>query len=274
MTWISVSERLPEIISLGAGVQSSTIALMAARGEITPMPTAAIFADTQQEKKASYPWLDWLEKQLPFPVRRVTAGNLGEKSLVVKKSKNGNYYTSSSIPAFITDGEKTGILMRQCTTDFKIVPIYREIRRLIGRSRKAKAIQWIGISLDEALRSKPSRKKWVENRWPLLELKMTRADCVSWMKKNGYPTPPRSACVFCPFHSDNEWMSLKTESPEDFNAAVKFEKDYQFALKQIPTIRGVPFLHRSCRPLSEVVFNAPTKQLNLFINECEGMCGV
>ena len=38
------------IISLGAGVQSSTMALMAACGEITPMPQCAIFADTQAER--------------------------------------------------------------------------------------------------------------------------------------------------------------------------------------------------------------------------------
>jgi 3'-phosphoadenosine 5'-phosphosulfate sulfotransferase (PAPS reductase)/FAD synthetase len=62
------------ILSLGAGVQSSTLALMAAAGEVTPMPAAAIFADTQDEPASVYRWLDWLEKQLPFPVYRVTAG--------------------------------------------------------------------------------------------------------------------------------------------------------------------------------------------------------
>ena len=37
------------ILSLGAGVQSSTLALMFARGEVTPMPDCAIFADTGAE---------------------------------------------------------------------------------------------------------------------------------------------------------------------------------------------------------------------------------
>ena len=64
------------ILSLGAGVQSSTLALMAAKGEVGPMPMAAIFSDTQAEPKEVYDWLDWLEKQLPYPVYRVTAGNL------------------------------------------------------------------------------------------------------------------------------------------------------------------------------------------------------
>ena len=55
------------VLSLGAGVQSSTMALMAAKGEITPMPDCAIFADTQAEPQSVYDYLDWLEKQLPFP---------------------------------------------------------------------------------------------------------------------------------------------------------------------------------------------------------------
>jgi 3'-phosphoadenosine 5'-phosphosulfate sulfotransferase (PAPS reductase)/FAD synthetase len=68
------------ILSLGAGVQSSTMALMAAHGEL-PMPDCAIFADTQWEPKAIYKHLDWLEKQLPFPVHRVTAGSLRDGAI-------------------------------------------------------------------------------------------------------------------------------------------------------------------------------------------------
>ena len=38
--------------SLGAGVQSTTLTLMAAHGEIGPMPDGAIFADTGWEPLA------------------------------------------------------------------------------------------------------------------------------------------------------------------------------------------------------------------------------
>ena len=69
---------MKHIISLGAGVQSSTMALMAAKGEITPMPDCAIFADTGWEPVRVYEWLDWLETQLPFPLYRVSKGNLRE----------------------------------------------------------------------------------------------------------------------------------------------------------------------------------------------------
>ena len=67
------------VISLGAGVQSTTMALMAAHGDITPMPDCAIFADTGAEPLAIYQHLDWLETKLPFPVHRVSAGNLRDE---------------------------------------------------------------------------------------------------------------------------------------------------------------------------------------------------
>ncbi len=66
------------VLSLGAGVQSTALALMAAHGEIGPMPDCAIFADTGWEPKAVYEHLAWLKSPnvLPFPVHIVTGGNI------------------------------------------------------------------------------------------------------------------------------------------------------------------------------------------------------
>jgi 3'-phosphoadenosine 5'-phosphosulfate sulfotransferase (PAPS reductase)/FAD synthetase len=74
------------------------MALMAATGEISPMPVAAIFADTQDEPTSVYAWLDWLETQLPFPVRRVTKGKLSEQALKMRTTKDGRSFTTTSIP--------------------------------------------------------------------------------------------------------------------------------------------------------------------------------
>ena len=76
---------MKHVLSLGAGVQSSTMALMAAHGEITPMPDCAIFADTQAEPQSVYDYLDWLEGELPFPVYRVSYGNLTKDCLEPKR---------------------------------------------------------------------------------------------------------------------------------------------------------------------------------------------
>lgn len=262
---------MKHIISLGAGVQSSTMSLMAAKGILTPMPEAAIFADTQDEPSSVYKWLDWLEKELPFPIIRVTKGKLSEASCRVRTSKHGTRYTKHGIPAFNKNPEtgRVGIMQRQCTGDFKIDVIQREIRKIIGRG--GHCVQWIGISIDEVIRMKPSRKKYIENHYPLIDSRISRHGCLTWMKDNGYPTPPRSACVHCPFHSDAEWLRLKLKEPEAFGRAVEYEKNYQTAMKQTTGISGTPYLHRSGKPLSEVSFGV---EPDLFGNECEGHCGV
>lgn len=278
-----MSAELPHFLSLGAGVQSSTIALMAAAGEITPMPKAAIFADTEAEPASVYKWLEWLERQLPFPVHRVTYGSLTKRSLTkFVNRKTGRPYIKNMVPAFVKneDGSK-GIVGRRCTYDHKIIPITRKVRELAlikrGQSHLG-AVQWIGISFDEIHRMKPSRDKWSQHRWPLIEMEMTRSDCVKWMQKNGFPKPPRSACVYCPFHSDHEWRRLKNHEPAAFAAAVKFEQDLQ-ALHSSPEVSNrmmsVPFLHDSLKPLGEIDFSEDTTQGQFkWGNECEGMCGV
>jgi len=180
------------VLSLGAGVQSSTLALMAAHGEI-PLPDYALFADTQWEPAHVYTWLDWLEKQLPFPVHRVTAGSIRE-NLILKASTSdpdveGRF---AAVPFFTSGG---GIGRRQCTNEFKLQPMFQEIRRRLGYATRqripANAVEMlIGISWDERSRMKPSRQAWMVNAWPLIERRMTRGHCLEWMQSHGYPPLP------------------------------------------------------------------------------------
>lgn len=273
------------IISLGAGVQSSTMALMAAKGELpdSDKVIGAIFADTQAEPKSVYDWLDWLEKQLPFPVYRVTAGSIVERTLKLRTSKNGRVYSKTDVPYFTLnpDGTQGKVMGRQCTMDFKIAPIQKKQKELAGIKRAQKnvgVISWIGISLDEVRRMKPSRDRWEKKIFPLIDARISRHDCIKWMENNGYPKPPRSACVFCPFHNNHEWRRLKTEEPEAFADAVRFEKEAQAVKAKTDNFRAIPFLHQSCIPLDQIDFSTDIErgqgELNLFNNECEGMCGV
>lgn len=250
------------------------MALMAAAGEITPMPDAAIFADTQAEPASVYKWLDWLVTQLPFDVYRVTKGDLDAVATTVRISRDANVYTKGAVPAYIRDDEtgEIGLLNRQCTAQFKIQAIESQANRLRA---KGPVTAWIGISVDEAHRMKPSRKDYVTNRWPLIERGLTRTDCLEWMKAKGYPTPPRSSCVFCPYHNDREWYELKTFDPESFEKAVIFERRFSKAVSLTRTKSGGTFLHRSCVPLDQIDFSrVEIEQPNAFGNECEGVCGV
>ena len=274
------------VLSLGAGVQSSTLALMMAHGELRPVDHA-IFADTQGEPAEVYAWLDTLEHlvgKLPyaFPIHRVTAGSLADNELRIRVSGlSGKKYFQSKIPAFVKNADGTkGLLGRRCTNDFKIVPVTQKIRALLGIARAKRGQQLveqsIGISRDEAHRMKPSRIPWIECNWPLVDAGITRNDCLRWMVEKGYPDPPRSACVFCPFHSDDEWIRLRDEHPVAFEDAALFEERLQDAATKQEVLKGKPFLHSTCIPIRLVVFKerAANKQISLFGNECEGMCGV
>jgi len=293
------------VLSLGAGVQSTTLALMAAHGEIGPMPDCAIFADTGWEPKAVYEHLAWLRSPnvLPFPVHIVSAGDIRADLLV---GAHGERW--ASIPAFTrtvtpagtelpvydedengdlvvvgsrivaSDRVGIGMIRRQCTGDYKIVPIRRKVRELLGIARRRSpkspvAEQWIGISLEEALRMKPSFESWQVNRWPLIERGMTRHDCLRWLEHHHYPLPPKSSCVGCPFHSNDHWRHMRDHDPEAWADAVSVDAAIRTGFRGI---LGEVYLHRSAVPLDQADLStaADHGQLDLWPNECEGMCGV
>jgi hypothetical protein len=257
------------VLSLGAGVQSSTVALMVAHGEIAPVDFA-VFADTKNESRDVYRWLDWLERQLSFPVYRVSRGNLAEDSVIVRESKTGTKYLKPMIPAHIDRNGQHGIAMRHCTADYKITMILREVKR---HRRGQDVTQLLGISWDEAHRMKPAPFRWLHNSYPLVERRLTRGHCLEWMESKGYPRPPRSACIYCPYHSDEEWNRIKKEAPDEFAEAVLYEKRLQEAYRQLPTMDGTPYLHPTRKPLEEVEFS-DSPQADMFGNECAGVCGV
>lgn len=265
------------VISLGAGVQSSTMALMAAHGEITPMPDCAIFADTGAEPKRVYEWLDWLEKQLPFPVHRVM-----HKTGLLKNLQASGVGRFVSVP-FFTDSHNGGMTRRQCTREFKVQPIEKKVRELVGLARGQRApkrilaTQYIGISLDEVQRMKPSRTHWIEHRWPLIEKRITRTDCLTWMASRGYPKPGKSSCTFCPYHDESAWRDMKANDPESWAQAVEVDRHIRSGTARVARgMKGDLYLHRSLKPLDEVDLRtaADAGQIDMFGNECEGMCGV
>ena len=268
------------VISLGAGVQSTTMALMAAHGLLGPMPDCAIFADTGFEPAATYDALRWVMSGnvLPFPVHVVTRGNLKDDCLanVRGEQKTGKRTT---IPAFAVGKDGlAGPLMRHCTSDYKIAPIQQKLREMLGyaprqRIPKNSVEVWLGISTDEASRIKPAQVKWQSNYWPLIDAGMSRRDCLDWLDSNGYPRPPKSACIFCPYHNNAMWRDMRDNDPASWDEAVKFDADFRGGFEGG---KSEIFLHRSLRPLDEVDLDTAEDrgQLNFFVNECEGMCGV
>ena len=277
-------------LSLGAGVQSSVLALLLSRSDPRlieqgyPRPEVAIFADTGWEPDYVYHHLDWLEDQLEYPLIRVSDGNLKTN---LKKGLTASGHHFVDVPLFtISQSGKKGMLRRQCTTHYKIRPIYREIRALAGGQRgrpfpkDTHAEIWIGISRDEASRIKPSREPWVVHRWPLVDIGMTRQDCLEWFNTE-YPDRylPRSACVICPYRSDKHWLELKESEPASYDEAVDFDRWLRQSTKNPvrKLLNDRPYLHAARRPLDSVITERAAmdpENINPFNEECEGLCGV
>ena len=270
------------VLSLGAGVQSSTLALMIEKGQV-PMVDAAIFADVKGEPKAVYTHLNWLEKQLSYPVYRVTWRNLKQDILDAAEGK----YKAFTAP-FFTKHPITGkkkMLRRQCTFMYKINPVGQKVRGLLGlkkgekRKKDTRVEMLMGISKDEVFRMKTNRIPYITNMYPLVDINMTRSNCLEWMSKYGYPKPPRSACTFCPYHSNEEWIEIKKNKEEwsevvAMDKAIRHQERHKDKFKNSKEVLDELYLHRDGVPIDEVDLDKKKdNQLDLFNNECEGMCG-
>lgn len=151
------------VLSLGAGVQSSYLFLASCLGEL-PRLDAAVFADTQYEPADVYTHLDWLEevgKEHGIPILRCTVGNLRADAVAFRQNRvSDDGKRHASVPFYVKNRDGTkGQIRRQCTSEYKIEPIERQIReRMLGLKRGQRAPreavveQWIGISFDEARR--------------------------------------------------------------------------------------------------------------------------
>ena len=266
------------ILSLGAGVQSTTVLLMMLRDEIQPA-NHVVFADTGWESKRVYEHLSWLETQIQgssMQFHRVDNGNI-RQDLMNPQTKR-----MASLPYHTIDANgKRGMTRRQCTMEYKIEPLNRKARELAGIQPRKRytdhlATTVIGISFDEVQRMRDASFAWMRNEYPLIDLEMTRTDCLEWCKQHGYPTPPRSACIGCPFKSRDEWRIVR-DNEEDWQDAIQVDRYIRTEEFRMKTgLTSQLFLHKSVVPLEEADLRTPEEygQFSLFNQECEGMCGL
>ena len=253
------------MLSLGAGVQSTVLALMACDGTL-PGLDAAVFADTGWEPDRVYAHLARVDAALRaagVPLYRVSKGNLRRDAI-----DPGHRY--ASIPYFVRnpDGSE-GMGRRQCTSEYKLAPIRRKARELLGASApdyrrvpKGRVIeQWIGFSADEVHRvSDKHRVSYLRPRYPLLDLGMSRTDCERWLKVRGWTGVAKSACIGCPYHGNRQWRDLRDNDPVGWADAVEFDRAIRKGGARDLPVNGEAFLHRSRIPLEIAPIDRVTRR--------------
>lgn len=293
------------VLNLGAGVQSTALLLMSDKQlvpETIPRFDYAVFADTGDEPAAVYKHLDWLRANVSIPILTKMRGRLGDDLIKgISQTSQGpelQGYRFVSIPAFVQNPEydREGRVPRQCTKEYKIDMIESMIRTeildLAYRQRRPKDVevhQYVGMSYDEYRRyygsgDRPGARERLKSRGsiphaPLIDLFLSRSACQAINEKYVPHPVPRSACVFCPYHSDKEWIWLKENDPEGWERACQVDEAMRdIGLKCNLKLNSVLYVHRTLKPLREIEFKVNEKPEQMALNfaayECEGMCGV
>ena len=282
-----MADKIIRVLSLGAGVQSTTVLLLSIRG-ILPKVDCAVFADTW-EPQPVYKHLEWLKSEAEaagVPVHIVCKGNIREDILEGQIKGTCRF---ASMPLHTQNAEgKRSILKRQCTRDYKVDVINKFLRRdILGLQPRQRASRehtidhWFGISADESSRMRMSGNKWERYVYPLCGVPefylpgppWTRTSCETWLQEN-YPHREivKSACIVCPYRSNAEWRWLRDKSPDDWQAAIDFDRK----IRRPKGLNDNAYVHRSCVPLDEVNLSTSAEkgEPTFWDNECAGMCGV
>lgn len=250
------------VISLGAGKQSSYMLLNALEGRFKFNPDFAIFSDTGCEPDYVYQYLNYLKERTGgFKIITVSRGNLMTDIEDYCKGKTNRV---SQIPLHL---DNAGLVMRQCTADYKLQPI----RNYLNSIRKKERVRlWIGISLDEIERVKDSPVKYIEHYYPLIENRISIDQIINYFETNKIPEPGKSACLICPFHSFEYWSQLKRFSGVEFERACQFDD----LIRDYPKLNNRAYLSRFRKPLKDIDFSQHPSLFPELIEECHGMCGL
>lgn len=235
-----MQEKQYNIWSCGGGVDSTAIAALIIQGKIDK-PDYAIMTDNGYD--GSYTWKYVNEILKPnLSAIGVDLHIIKTKDYTSTELVDGNGFVT--IPAYT---KRDGSVIKydtRCSNRWKLQPALKWIKEQ-GIKR---CVNIIGIAADERNRMKQSNRKWIEYRYPLVQMNYARRDCIRLIKSMGWPVPQHSACVMCPQKTDNEWLDLRDDYPDDWDRAVKLEGE-------IRRVRPDVYLHKSCKSLDEADFH-------------------
>lgn len=265
------------VLSFGGGTQSTALLIKALEGEVNGViPDFVIFSDTGNEPKYVMSQVervnDYIKEHYNKEIVYTSNGNIYDDLL--RATETGERV--ASLPFHTVDGiGEKGLAMRQCTSEYKITPVNRKIRELLGYKKGQRVKEmvhvWKGISTDEIQRVKPIKLAWQTAEHPLVDvLSIDRSACVAYVERKLGFTPYASACIICPFHDNHAWLEIKQNDAEGFEQACQLDELIRTKLRY----KNELYLHKSRQPLREVDLQEDQTTIDDFINECEGFCGI
>ncbi len=244
--------------SFGAGVQSTAVLVLQAEGRLPEPYDAFLFANVGDDSEHPDTLAYYRDVHVPYAEKHGI--HLEEVRRVKRDGTTPTIYQDlidlpdtrgAGIPVYMSNGSPG---RRSCTADYKI-HVIRKWQRQHGSSRENPAVCGLGISVDEIQRARTDSgfpDQILD--YPLLDLRLKRRDCYEIIEQAGLPKPPRSACYFCPFHSMDAWRTLKRETPDLFQKAVKLEETINVKRATRPGLQSPQvWLTRHLRPLDQVV---------------------
>lgn len=227
-----------KILSCGAGMQSTALALMSCENKRdgikykeVPIYDAIIYCDLGHEPQWVYKQVDFIKEKceavkIPFYILNTHLyqdyiDNFGKKRVV-------------SIPFWtIDENGKKGKMMRNCTLDYKINEIIKFVRRNILQYKKGQRTKkedlkahemHLGFSCEEQKRCKDNPHKMFVNKFPLVEMGLSRADNYKYILEVWGLETKASACNICPFHTNYFFQYLRDNYKEDYQELIKFDE--------------------------------------------------
>ena len=203
---MSIVPTKSKIISVGAGVQSSYLAL-------TEQADYYIFADTGDEAEETYQFItSFLIPEMKKQNKILTIVKWWELYNKPQQSMYEYYLHNNGIPTR---------QFRSCTDRFKI----RTIRKYLRNEGITQAEMLLGITIDEYKRMKPSDVKWITNLYPLIDRKITRSDLIKYWNKKYNIVVPKSGCWYCPYLKPSRFMDYIRNKPLEREKIIKLENN-------------------------------------------------
>lgn len=233
------------VLSCGAGMQSTALALMACEnamfaclhpGKPLPWPLVPIYDLVVVCDLGSEP--PWVYTQIAFIAK--VCRKAGIPFLVLYTGLYEDYMENfgparvASIPFWtIAPDGKAGKMLRVCTMDFKVAAVQTYVRRGLLRYKYMEHIRGgdleahelhIGFSAEERKRASKSNSNMFKNRFPLIEMGLERKDNYKYILESWGLETRASACIMCPFHSNYFFWFLKKKYPRIYLMVVAFDR--------------------------------------------------